>query len=80
MLNPFGSEEDPRSYANLQKKLLRNVQSAKINEQIVEIIKRSYEAENVVLSHPERKRLFSQTIKRVLEDLTKELDDGSISV
>jgi len=33
----------------------------------------------VVLSRPERKRLFSQIMKRVFEDMLKKLDGGSSS-
>ena len=80
MQNPFGSQPDSGSYVNLRKRLFQGVQSANINNQIIEVIKKALEAENVVLSRPERKRLFSQIVKLVSEDLTKKLEDGSISV
>ncbi len=80
MQNPFSSQPDPGSYVNLRKSLFQSVQSANINEQLIEVIKKAFEAENVVLSRPERKRLFSQIVKLVSEDLTKKLEDGSISV
>ncbi len=79
MLNPLGSQPDSGSYVNLRKKLFQSVQSANINDQILEVIKKALEAENVVLSRPERKRLFSQIVKLVSEDLTRKLEDGSIS-
>jgi hypothetical protein len=80
MQNPFGSQPDSGSYVNLRKRLFQSVQSAKINDQIIEVIKKALEAENVILSRPERKRLFSQIVKLVSEDLTKKLEDDSISV
>jgi hypothetical protein len=80
MQNPFGSQPDSGSYVNLRQRLFQSVQSANLNDQIIEVIKRALEAENVVLSRPERKRLFSQIVKWVAEDLTQKLEDGSLSV
>lgn len=80
MQSPFGSQPDSGSYVNLRKRLFQSVQSANINDQIIEVIKKALEAENVVLSRPERKRLFSQIVKLVSEDLTQKLEDGSLSV
>ena len=80
MQNPFGSQSDSGSYVNLRRRLFQNVQSANINEQILEAIKKALEAENVVLSHPERKILFSQIVNLISEDLTKKLEDDSLSV
>lgn len=80
MQNPFGPQSDPGSYVDLRKRLLQSVQSAKINDQIIEIIKKALEAEHVVLSRPERKRLFSQIVNLVAEDLTRKLEDDSLAV
>ncbi len=80
MQNPFGSQPDSGSYVNLRKRLFQNVQSANINDQIIEVIRKSLEAENVILSRLERKRLFSQIVQLVSEDLTKKLEDDFISV
>ncbi len=80
MHSPFGSQPDSGSYVNLRKRLFQSVQSANINDQIIDVIKRALEAENVVLSRPERKRLFSQIVNLVSEDLTKKLADDSILV
>jgi hypothetical protein len=83
MLNPFGPQQDSGSYFNLQKRMLQRVQSAKINDQIFEVVQKAYEdamtAENIVLSRPERKRLFSQILRLVLDDMIKKLDDRSNS-
>ena len=78
MLNPFGSQQIPGFYVNLQKRMLQRVQSAKVDDQIFEVVQRAYEKaldeENIVLSRPERKRLLSQILKLVLEDMIKKLD------
>ena len=83
MLNPFGSQQDPdmNSYVNLKARLLRNVQSSGINDQIFQAVQNAFEnalsKENIVLSRPERKRLFAQTLKSVLEEMVQKLDDRS---
>jgi len=80
MQNPLGSQPDSGSYVNLRKRLFQSVQSANLNEQILEVIKKALEAENIVLSRPERKHLFSQIVNLVSEDLTRKIEDDSLSV
>jgi hypothetical protein len=79
MKNPFGSEQVPGSYVDLKKRMLQRVQSFKVNDQIFEVVQVAYEdalkAENIVLSRPERKRMLSQILKSVLEDMIKKLDN-----
>jgi hypothetical protein len=81
MLNPFGSQQVPGSYLNLQKRMLQRLKSAKIDDQIFEVVKRAYEValdeEGILLSRPERKRLLSRLLKLLLEDMTRRLDDRS---
>jgi hypothetical protein len=79
MKNPFGSEpESLSSYVNLKQRMLQHVQAAKINDQIFQAVQKSFEdalrLENIVLSLPERNRMFSQILKSVLEDMIKKLD------
>jgi hypothetical protein len=49
--------------------------SAEVNDQLASMLKNAYEKalgeENVMLARPERKRLFSQIVTMVLEDITK---------
>ena len=92
MKNPFGDQqipEPPGSYQNVKARVYKKV-SAKVNDQMLVILQNAlvilqnaYEnalgAENVVLSRPERKRLFSQIVKMALEDVLKKLDDQSSS-
>jgi len=66
MQNPFGDQQVPGSYHNLKERVYKKV-SANVNEQILVILQNAYEnalnAENVVLSRSERKRLFSQILR-----------------
>jgi hypothetical protein len=80
MKNPFGPEPDPfPSYVNLQKRMLQHVQATKVNDQIFQVVQKSFEdalrLENIVLSLPERKRILSQILKSVLKAMIKKLDD-----
>ena len=85
MKNPFGPQQDPGLYAyvNLQKRMLKNVQAAKVNDQIFNVIQKSFEDalkyENIVLSGPEKKRMLAQIMKQVLNDMLSKLDDNSKS-
>ncbi len=83
MLNPFGPEQVPgmSSYVNLQKRTLQKVQASGVYDQIFQVVQNAYEdalgRENIVLSRPERVRLFSQILRAVLEDMIKKLEDRS---
>ena len=80
MKNPFGDQKIPGSYRNLQERIYKKV-SGKVNDQILGILQKAYEnalyEENVVLSRPERKRLLSQIVKMVMEDMLKKFDSSS---
>ncbi len=82
-LNPFGPQREPglSSYVNLKQRMLKNVQAANVNDQIFQVVQNAFEnaiqKENIVLSRPERKRLFAQILKSVLEEMVKKLDDRS---
>ena len=85
MLNPFDPKREPglSSYINLKQRMLKNVQAANVNDQIFQVVQNAFEQalnkENIVLSRPERKRLFAQILQSVLEDMVKKLDDRSSS-
>ena len=72
MKNPFGDQKIPGDYRNLKERMYKKV-SADVNEQIRATIVKAYEdafnEENVALSRPERKRLLSQIVKMVMEDI-----------
>jgi hypothetical protein len=80
MSNPFGPQNDSGSYVDLRKRVFQSVQSANINDQIIETFNKALAEHNVVLSRPERKRLFLQILKLVAEDLTSKLDAGVMDV
>lgn len=84
MENFFNPNKNNGSYINLQKRIFRRVQSSEINNQIIEIVRKSYEdainTENIELSRAESKRLQSQILRLVLEDLIRKMDDGSTPV
>ena len=82
MKNPFGPEPDSlSSYVNLQKRMLQHVQTTRVNDQIFQVVHKAFEdalrLENIVLSPPERKRMLSQILRAVLEDMLKKLDNRS---
>jgi hypothetical protein len=85
MKNPFGPQQDPGLYAyvNLQKRMLKNVQEARVNDQIFNVLQKTFEEalkhEVIVLSAPEKKRMLAQIMKQVLTDMLSKLDDTSKS-
>ena len=83
MQNPFGDQKVPGSFHNLKERLYKKV-SGEVNDKIFEILQNAYEnalnAENVILSRPERNRLFSQIVKLVMEDMLKKLNPPSASM
>ena len=78
MLNPFGPQQESGSYMDLQKRMLQRVQETKVNDRIFDAVQKSFEdalrAENIVLGLPERKRMLSQILRSVLENMIKKLD------
>ena len=84
MLRPFDPNNDTGSYVNLQKRIFQRVQSSEINNQIIKIVRESYDdaidAENIALSRAEKKRLLLQILKLTLENMIEKLGDNSLSV
>jgi hypothetical protein len=85
MLNPFGPQREPglSSYANLKKRMLEKVQASKVNDQIFLAVQNAFEqamnTENIVLSRPERKLLFLQILRSVLEEMINKLENSTKS-
>ena len=85
MLNPFGPQRESglSSYVNLKKRMLQKVQTAQVHDQIFQAVQYAFEqalnTENVILSRPERKKLFAQILKAVLEDMVQKLDNSTKS-
>lgn len=85
MKNPFGPQQDPGlySYVNLQKRMLKNIQAARVNDQIFSVVQKAFEdalrSENIPLSSPEKQRMLAQIMKQVLTDMLSRMDDNSKS-
>lgn len=83
MLNPFGPEREPSlsSYVNLQKRTLQKVQASGVYDQIFQAVQNAFEdalgKEHILLSRPERVRMFSQILRAVLEDMIQKLERRS---
>ena len=74
MKNPFGDQQIPGSYQNIKERMYKKV-SDSVYDQILDILQSSYEKaldeENVVLNRAERKRLFNQIVKMLMEDILR---------
>jgi hypothetical protein len=61
------------SYPNLLKRITQGVQQSKVENRILEIMQQAFEKElnqqHIVLSKPERARLFYKVTKIVLDDI-----------
>ncbi|HSO11609.1 MAG TPA: hypothetical protein VLT51_04490 [Anaerolineales bacterium] len=84
MKNPFGPDPDSfNSYQNTKQRILAIVRMKKVYEQIFAVVKVAYEdainTENIALSREERKHLFAQILRLLLEDMIQKLDDSSES-
>jgi hypothetical protein len=82
MLNPFGSDPDSGSYVDLRKRILNRVQSRKIEDQVIELAQKVFEdalaAEKVVLSQPEKERLFSQIMRTIFDNVLGRFDGNQL--
>jgi len=77
MFNPPNSFHGSDSYEELLKRMTQHARENQIDAQILEILKNTFEKElgevDVMLSRPERVRLFRQVSKAILDDVTKKL-------
>lgn len=82
MQNPFGPDpESFHSYPEVKKRLLAVVRTGEVYDQIFQVVQRAYEnalsTESVILSRPERTRLFADILRAMLDDMIKKLDERS---
>jgi len=77
MKNPFGDQkipEPPSPYHKVQERIYKKV-SAKVNNQIRVALQNTFEnalsEESIMLNGPERRRLFSEIVKMIMEDMIK---------
>ena len=77
MKNPFGDQTIPGSDKNIKESVYKKI-SGSTQDQILGILQSLYEKaleeENVVLSRPERKRLFGQIVKMLMDDMLKKIE------
>ena len=79
MFNPPNSLPDFGSYQDLLKKMTQRIMDAKLDEQFLRLFQTKYEEElaarNIMLSRPERNRLYKQILKAVLNDMLSKLGE-----
>lgn len=79
MFNPPNPYQNSGSYIDLLKRMTQRMQQQKVDDQLLEILQQAFEKEldlrNIVLSRPERVRLFRQITKTILTDMLGKLDD-----
>jgi hypothetical protein len=80
MKNPFGPDPDSfHSYINLKKRMLALVQTRKVYDQINQVVQTAYDealrTEDVPLTSSEKKIMFTQILRAMLEDMLQKLDD-----
>jgi len=76
MKNPFDPKNESfSSYFDLQKRILQKVQASNVDDHITEIVQMVFEealaSEKITLDKSERKLLFKQITKLVLQDMLK---------
>lgn len=73
------SNSEANFYNSLRARLLNHVQTAKLDEQILELARTVYEQglekETVVLSRSEKEHLFQQTLQSVLLNMLAKFED-----
>jgi hypothetical protein len=78
MINFTGSPQDAGSFAELLKRITQGVKAGNVEKKLTEVLGGAFDTEldrqHVVLSRPERKRLFDQVAKAVLTEIIDKLD------
>jgi hypothetical protein len=77
MFDPPNPLPNPGSYVDLLKRMTRSIHQTQVDGRILELMQQTYERElaklNVVLSRPERERLFRQVTKAVLTGILQKI-------
>jgi hypothetical protein len=84
MLNPFGPDPDFfHSYVDLKKRMLALVKTGKVYDQMFQVVQKAYDetlkTETIGVSQAEKKHMFAQILRAMLEDLLRKLDERSSS-
>lgn len=79
MFNPANSYPGSGSYEDLLKRMTRRVKQNNVDDQIVLILQQAFEMElgkeHVVLSRPERVRLYRELANAILNDVQGKIGD-----
>lgn len=79
MSNLPNSYPNSGSYEDILKRMTRRVRENKVDNQIFGILQQVFEKEltqgNIVLSRPDRVRLFQQVTRAILTDVLGRIDD-----
>ncbi|MCG2786204.1 MAG: hypothetical protein L6461_13985 [Anaerolineae bacterium] len=79
MFNSPNPYQNSGSYIDLLKRMTQRMQQQKVDDQLLEILQQAFEkelnAENIILSRPERARLFRQVTKAIWTDMLGKFDD-----
>jgi hypothetical protein len=77
MANQSNFYPNSGSYDDLLKRMTRRMQQNKVDDQILEILQQVFEKEleSIVLSRPDRIRLFQQVTKAILTDVLGKIGD-----
>jgi hypothetical protein len=76
MMDPY----DPSNgmYVNLRRRMVQNLKALGVEGTILEVVQTAYEAtlktENILLTPIEKKKLFSDVLKLLLEDMNNAFD------
>ena len=78
MFKPPPPLQSSGSFDDILQRMTQHAQQEMADEKIFEIMKRTFEAglnkENIILSRPERMRLFNQVAKNVFSDVLEKID------
>jgi hypothetical protein len=79
MFNPPNPYQNSGSYLDLLKRMTQRVQQQKVDDRLLDILQQTFEKEldigNIVLSRPERVRLFREVSKAILTNMLVKLGD-----
>lgn len=78
MINPPNSFQSPGSFDEVLERMTRHVRQAEVDTRIFEILQQVFEKElgreNVILSRPDRVRLFREIVKAIMNDVLGKID------
>ena len=78
MFNSFGAYPNPNSYEAVLKRMTERLQQNGVDEKILTLLKKAIELEleenTIILSRPDRNRLFREVSKTLMNNVLSKLD------